>query len=314
MMGIGFAEAFAPASIGNVIVGFDVLGLCLEEPGDKVLVRRIPDSIVRISGIHGCVSGLPLEPTENTAGQALLSLIHGRGLSHGFELSIEKGIPLGSGMGGSASSAVAAIVAANSLLDVPLRQSEALRYAVMGEAVASDAHHGDNVAPSMLGGLLLVSGGAQPRAHPIPIPPGVRCVLVRPDMRLDTRRSRAVLDRPYALSDIVTQSSNLAHFIAACFRGDLSELSRCMRDVLIEPHRAALIPGFAAVQSAALEAGALGCSIAGGGPSIMAWVPTAQSEAVKEGMIHAFQAHASLEASGYVSRLDARGARLVEAS
>jgi homoserine kinase len=314
MMGLESAEAFAPASIGNVVVGFDVLGLCLEAPGDKVKVRKIPQTEVRIVEITGCVTDLPLRPEENTAGQALLSLVKGRALQHGFEVYIHKGIPLGSGMGGSASSAVAAIVAANSLLELPLRQSEALHFAVMGEAVASGAPHADNVAPCMLGGLLLVSGDAHPRACPIPVPPGVRSVLVRPDLRLDTKKSRSVLKRPFELPAIVEQSSNLAHFIAACFRGDQKELGRSMRDVLIEPHRAALIPGFEAVQSAAMSAGALGCSIAGGGPSMMAWVPTSQGEAVKNAMVQAFQRHASLDAHGFVSRLDARGARLLEAS
>jgi len=302
--------AFAPASIGNVIVGFDVLGLCLENPGDQVTVRKTSKLGVHITSITGCTAQLPLKAEENTAGKALLTLLKKRTLNHGFEVRIEKGIPLGSGMGGSSSSAVGAVVAANHLLEQPLNPQELLYCAVMGEAVASGAPHADNVAPALFGGLRLVRGGATPHSMALPIPLGICTVLVHPDMRLDTRESRSVLQRGHPLDMVVQQSSNLAHFIAACYSGDQQELTLSMRDVLVEPLRSPLIPGFSSVQQSALDSGAIGCSISGGGPSIMAWTPLAVAEDVKNAMINAFKDH-GMPAQGYISRLDAPGARVI---
>ena len=262
------ASAFAPASVGNVGVGFDILGHTIGGPGDRVHVHRIAEPVVRIVAIRGSTTTLPTIAARNTAGAALIALRETLALPFGFEIDIEKGIPFGSGMGGSAASAVAALVAANALLDEPLERAALYPFALDGEAVASGSHHGDNVGAMLLGGLVLAAGD---RLTPIPVPAGLRCVLVHPHAVLETRAARAVLQGGYMLSAFVAQSANLALVLAGCFANDLDRIRAGLADVLIEPRRAPLIVGFAAVKQAALDAGALGASISGAGPSLFAW-------------------------------------------
>ena len=302
--------AFAPASIGNVAVGFDILGLAMAGVGDRVWVSRIEQPTVVISSIEGCVDSLPSSPEKNTASRALMVMRERYRLPFGFRVRIEKGIPLGSGMGGSAASAVAAVLAANALLDHPLSREQLLLLAVEGERVASGAAHADNVAPALFGGLVLID--SQHGVHPIPTPSSLRCVLVHPDQRLDTKDSRRVLQRDFPLSTIISQQRNLALFLVACFRDDVPLISASLSDVLIEPLRAPLIPFFEAVSQGAQRAGALGCSISGGGPSVFAWCKSEDAEPIKEAMLRGFVDHGVL-AQGYISPLNSPGAHIVEA-
>jgi homoserine kinase len=306
------ATAFAPASVGNVAVGFDVLGHAMDAVGDRVTVTRTDEPGIRIVSVEGIAGPLPEEPGDNTATAGLVRLTADRGLAFGFDVSIRKGIPLGSGMGGSASSAVAGIVAASAVLDVPLTPEEMFGYAMVGEAVASGAMHGDNVAPILLGGLRLVRAHDPPDLVHIPVPASVRCVLVRPDMRLDTRTARAVLPREIPLGLHVHQSAGLAALVAGCFMGDLALIRRSLADAVVEPARAPLVPGFHAVQRAARDAGALGCSISGAGPSLFAWCDgDAAAGDVLQAMKTAFW-RAGLQSQGWISPVDCPGARIVE--
>lgn len=298
------ASAFAPASIGNVAVGYDALGCVFPAIGDRVRVRRAATPEVRIASITGRVTDLPRDPAKNTATKGLLQLIADRDLPFGFVLDIEKGIPLGSGMGGSAASAVAAIRAASALLDVPLSRDEMFRYALQGEAVASGALHGDNVAPSLYEGLVLTRALDPPDVVRIPVPSGLRCVLVRPHMQIETRAARRVVPEAVPLATAIQHSANLAGFIAGCYRDDLELIRRSFEDVLVEPHRAHLIPGFRAVQEAAHAADALGCSIAGAGPSLFAWCHGDEAAArVQDAMVAAF-AEAGLSTDAWYTALD----------
>jgi homoserine kinase len=262
------ATAFAPASVGNVGVGFDILGHTIAGPGDRVTVRRIAPASVRIAAVRGCATELPTEAARNTAGAALLALRDALALPFGFEIEIDKGLPYGSGMGGSAASAVAALVAANALLDRPLARRALYPFALDGEAVASGDRHGDNVGPMLLGGLVLAT---KDTLTSIPVPADLVAVLVHPSAVIETRAARAVLEGHYDLAAFVAQSAHLAQLVAGCFAGDFALIRRGLDDVLIEPRRSALIPGFAAVKKAALDAGALGAGISGAGPSIFAW-------------------------------------------
>ena len=280
------ATASAPASVGNIGVGFDILGHSIEGPVDRVTVARIEEPDVRISAIEGVVTGLPLEAARNTAGQALLSLRQRLELRHGFELSIHKGIPLGSGMGGSAASCVAALVAANAVLDRPVGVEVLYPCAMEGESVASGSLHGDNVGPMLLGGLVLAT---RDRLLSIPVPSDLTCVLVHPHQVLETRTARAVLERPFQLPQFVAQSANLALVLAGCYRGELDTIGAGLRDVLVEPLRAPLVPGFVEVQAAAMAAGALGASISGGGPSVFAWCAAAKAPSIAAAMAAAFK-------------------------
>ena len=301
------ATAAAPASVGNVGVGFDILGHAIVGPVDRVTVQRIDAHEVRIAGIEGVVSGLPLEAEKNTAGQGLLALRDRLGLTHGFEVTIDKGIPLGSGMGGSAASCVAALVAANALLEHPAPIDVLYRCAMIGESAASGAEHGDNVGPMLLGGLALAT---HDRLVPIPVPEGLTCVLVHPHQVLETKTARSVLQRPFELSQHVEQSANLALVLAGCYRNDLESIRAGLRDVLVEPLRAPLVRGFAPVKAAALEQGALGASISGGGPSIFAWCSRDRADRIALSMEQAFRA-AGIECDAWISPVAAPAARVV---
>ncbi|MFL6620205.1 MAG: homoserine kinase [Povalibacter sp.] len=305
------ATAFAPASIGNVAVGFDVLGHSFQTIGDRVTARRIDTPTVRIVSISGLVSDLPREPEKNTSGMAVLSMVRDLKLDFGIELSIEKGIPLGSGLGGSAASAVAAVVAANALLPKSLDKLELLKFAMKGEAVASGAVHVDNIAPSLFGGLVLTVGIDNPNVKQIPVPASVRCVLVHPHMMLSTRAAREILNRSIDLSNVIWQSANLAGFLTGCFTGDLRLIRESLEDVIIEPQRKVLIPGFEQVKQAAIVHGALGCSISGAGPTVFAWCEEPDAEAIRDSMVAAFAAH-NLGTDAWISTLDPAGARIVD--
>ena len=305
------ATAFAPASIGNVAVGFDVLGHSFQTIGDRVTARRTTEPGVRIAAIAGTTVDLPRDPERNTAGMAVLSMVRELGLDFGIELSIEKGIPLGSGLGGSAASAVAGVVAANALLPAPLGKLELLKFAMKGEAVASGSVHVDNIAPSLYGGLVLTVGIDNPNVKQIPVPAGIRCVLVHPHMMLSTRAAREILNRSIDLSDVIWQSANLAGFLTGCFTGDLQLIRDSLEDVIIEPQRKVLIPGFQAVKDGAMRNGALGCSISGAGPTVFAWCEERDAQRIRDAMVAGFKAH-QLGSDAWISTLDAAGARIVD--
>lgn len=307
-------RAFAPASVGNIGVGFDLLGHAIDGPRDVAVVERIDEPAVRIDAIRGDVAGadiLPLDAALNTAGAALLSLRESLSLPFGFALQLEKGIPLGSGLGGSAASCVAALVAANALLDAPLPREALYAFALDGESVSSGSRHGDNVAPMLLGGVALATAE---RMVALPAPDWLHAVVVHPDQVLETRRSRAVLADPYPLHDVVEHSACLAQFLLGLQRGDEALLRAGLRDVLVEPRRAPLIPGFARVKQAALDHGALGASISGGGPSVFAWFASkAGAEAAAPAMRVGF-VDAGFDARSYMTSVNASRAEIFDTS
>lgn len=306
------ATAFAPASVGNVAVGFDVLGHSFQAIGDRVTARRTREPGVRIAAIHGVATELPTAPESNTAGMGVLSMVRELGVDFGVELTIEKGIPLGSGLGGSAASAVAAVVAMDALLPRPLSKIELLKFAMKGEQVASGTVHVDNIAPSLFGGLVLTVGVDNPYVKQIPVPQSVRCVLVHPHMMLATREAREILKRSIDLSDVIWQSANLAGFLTGCFTDDLQLIRASLEDVIVEPQRKALIPGFQAVKDGAMAQGALGCSISGAGPTVFAWCEESQAQRVRDAMVGGFVAH-QLECDAWISTLEPIGARVIDA-
>jgi homoserine kinase len=304
------ATAFAPASVGNVAVGFDVLGYSVAVAGDRVCAARTPSRGVRIASVSGVVSDLPIDVERNTAGMAVAAMAEALDLDFGFELSIEKGIPLGSGLGGSAASAVAAVFAANALLDEPVDNLRLLKFAMRGEMVASGTAHIDNIAPSLFGGLVLSVGIDDPHIKQIPVPDIVRSVLVRPHRVLETRGARAILGRTVPLSDVVWQQANLAGFVAGCFTADLPLIAASLEDVVIEPQRKGLIPGFQAVKDAAMSRGALGCSISGAGPSMFAWAEATKADGVREAMVNAFRDE-GITCDAWTTTIDPIGAAIV---
>src|SRR5690606_23700288 len=271
-------EAFCPAGVGNIGVGFDLLGHTIAVPGDRAVVRRVERPGVHLIGIHGGVSGvddLPTEASRNTAGCALQSLLQANGAEHGFELELQKGIALGSGMGGSAASAVAAVVAGNALLDNALPREALYPHALAGESVATNSVQGDNVGPMLVGGIALATPDRLLRLDA----PDLWSAVVHPHFVLETRRARAVLTEPYPLADVVGHGTHLALFLTGLARGDLELIAAGLRDILVEPRRSSLVPGFAQVKAAALDHGALGTSLSGAGPSVFGWFATREQAA-----------------------------------
>jgi homoserine kinase len=304
------ARAFAPASVGNVAIGFDILGFAVDALGDRVTAVRRDAPGVLIHAVSGVVGDLPRDPRRNTAGRAVLAMQESLRLDFGVELQIDKGIALGSGLGGSAASAVAAVVAANALLDEPRSRLELLKFAMQGEQVASGSLHVDNIAASLFGGLVLTVGIDQPRVKQIPIPAGVVAIIVHPHMFLSTKQARALLKGSVELSDFVWQTANLAGFISGCYTDDLDMIRASFEDVVIEPQRQALIPGFADVRRAAIAAGALGCSISGAGPALFAWAQGLRAAGVLAAMRVPFE-RLSVGIDAWVVEIDSPGARII---
>lgn len=315
---VNSATAFAPATVANVAVGFDILGFAVESVGDLVTVRTTaePSVIVReVTDAGGAPFGpqIPLDPARNTAAVGLVALREEQGLDFGFEVSIRKGIALGSGLGGSAASAVASLVAANSLLARPLEAEALLPYALLGEQAASGAIHPDNVTPCLLGGLTLVTSMSPFRCVRLPVPRGILTVLVHPHTRVDTRDARRMLRAEVPLADLVKQTASLAGFVAGCYTDDLELIRESLRDHVVEQQRAPLIPAFAEMKAAALEAGALGASISGSGPTVFAWVDSADAaERARRAMLQALKEHGAAEADSWVSPVSQLGATVVE--
>ena len=304
------ASAFAPASVGNVAIVFDILVFSVDAIGERATVRRTKDAGVRIGAIRGVVADLPMEPARNTAGRALQAMHEALSLPFGLELELDKGIPLASGLGGSAASAVAAVVAANAVLPSPRSQLELLRFAMQGEQVASGSLHVDNIAASLFGGLVLTVGIDHPRVKQIPVPGAIRAVVVHPHMFLSTRSARSILKGSVPMKDFVWQTANLAGFISGCYTNDLDMLRESFEDVVIEPQRAALIPGFNEVRRSAMSAGAVGCSISGAGPTVFAWCLEGDALAVREAMVVQFSRH-DLKCDHWTTTVEPSGARVL---
>lgn len=303
---------FAPATCANVAVGFDILGFAVEGIGDQVTLTRRDDEQIVITEITGQdVDSLPTDPSNNTATAVIAKCCHDLDIRCGFDVKIDKGIPIGSGLGGSAASSVAAIVALNSFLNEPLDKTRMAEFAIFGEQVASGSAHADNVVPSLFGGFTLTWKSQPLQVLPLPIPP-VYVVLVHPAIRLDTRDARAFLPAQFDLSSVVNQTGHLALMISALHQQDMNLLSESLEDVLIEPHRAKLVPGFQQVKNAALEAGAIGASLSGAGPTIFALADDKTvAERAKIMMIHAFE-EVDVQATGWSTRICSTGAHVIQ--
>lgn len=308
-----FVSAFAPASIGNVGVGFDMLGAAIAGAGDRVSARRTDGQDIVIKEVRGLDGEIhPLlssNADENTASIAAKSLWDESGDGCGIELIVRKGVPLQSGMGSSAASAVAAVVAVNALLDEPLPTHALLIHALAGEKFASGGLHADNVAPSLIGGLVLCPQVLLPKMIALAVPDGVSSVLVHPELQVNTADSRSKLAKGYTMSQWLTQQGYLAGFIAACTQNNVDLMGECLQDVIIEPQRAESVPCFPAVKEAALKSGALGCSLSGSGPSIFALCLDDDAANLAIAMEQACR-KMGYECQSWISPLDAPGARI----
>ena len=301
-------RVFAPGSVGNVGPGFDVLGLAVTGPGDSVRAERLPRAgIVVAAPGH---PSLPSDPTRHTSAIAAAHVLRSAGADFGLVLEVEKGLPLAGGQGGSAASAVAGALAANLLLDAPLGTVDVLAAALEAESVVA-GRHADNVAAILLGGLVLVRSLQPLEVVRLPVPPKLRVVLAHPDQTMPTRTGRSVLPEVVPREDAVFQAAQVGALVAAVHSGDLRLLGRAIEDRIAEPVRAPLLRGFREAKRAALDAGALGCSISGSGPTAFALVSDdAQGDRVAEAM-HTAYAQAGVGCTTRLAAPDLQGARAV---
>ncbi|MBN8541250.1 MAG: homoserine kinase [Deltaproteobacteria bacterium] len=319
------ASAFAPASVANVAVGFDLLGFAVDIAGDTAHVEVTEDGSISVGTVSGLMTALPMDPEKNTATAGLVQLKKNLGLEFGFRVSVKKGIPLGSGLGGSAASSVAALVAANSLLSQPLDHSELIQYALIGEYAASGSYHADNVAPSMYGGMTMATlsyGGhvasRGPSAHvaprvtvsQLPVPKNLWCVLLHPQIEIETKMARGILKKEIHFSDHLQQSTHLASFLIGLFTENYSLLRANTRDLIVEPQRRHLIPSFDKIQTAALSNDAICCTISGAGPTVFAWAESeSDAKQIESAMMHVAQA-TNLTARSWYLKVPCAGARV----
>lgn len=303
-------RVFSPATVANVACGFDILGFALEAPGDETVVRRVGRPGIHIRKIEG-IEGLPMEATQNVAGVSLQAMVDALGLEGGFELELYKGVKPGSGIGSSAASAAGSVFAANELLGQPCTRAELVAFAMEGEKLVSGVAHADNVAPGLMGGFVLVRSYSPLDLVSIPAPDALHCTVIHPKIELRTSDARNILRKEIPLSAAITQWGNVAGLIAGLFQGDLELVGRSLEDVVIEPVRSILIPAYDAVKVASLEAGALGCSISGSGPSIFALSDAGdKAEAIAEAMRKTYT-QVGVPFDIYTSKVNTQGCRVV---
>ncbi|MEQ8711756.1 MAG: homoserine kinase [Cyclobacteriaceae bacterium] len=266
----GRVKVYAPASIGNVGCGFDVLGLCLEAPGDELEAWITDEPGVRINAITGDEGKLSRNAAENTAGIAIQSFLEATGEEKGVTFDLHKKMPFGSGLGSSAASAVAGAFAANELFGRPLTKNELVVHALAGEKYASKSAHADNVAPSLMGGFVLARGEEPFDIVKVPAASELRVVLIYPHVEINTSEARRIIPSEVPLKKAITQWGNVAGLVAGMMQNDFDLIGRSLTDVIVEPYRSKLIPGFDEMRKAAMESGALGFSISGSGPTCFA--------------------------------------------
>ncbi len=303
-------SVFASATVANVGPGFDIFGFAVQEPGDEVVATLSSEPGVRVTSITGDGGVLPLDCSKNTAAVAVAGFLSRIQSSVGIDLEIHKKMPLGSGLGSSAASAVAAVIAANELTGRPLERHELLPFTMEAERVACGAAHADNAAPSLLGGFILIRSYTPLDIVKIPTPDELIATVVHPHIEVRTQDARRILRRSIPLSSTIAQCGNVAGLVAGLLTKNLALVGRSLTDSIIEPQRTLLIPGFKEVKRSALDAGALGCSISGSGPSLFALCPSPEiGKAVGEAMKHAFASY-KLASDVFVSPINKEGPKI----
>ena len=305
-------RAFAPATVANVSCGFDVFGFAVEKPGDEVILTLTDASVVRMERIEGDNGRLPMDAAKNTAGVAVIAFLNAIKSNQGVDIVLKKHLPLGSGMGSSAASSVAALVGIDHLLGNPFEKKDLLPFAMEAERIACGSAHADNVAPSLMGGFVLIRGYDPLDVVNIPTPDNLFCTLIHPHLELNTQDSRQVLRMNISLKDAVTQWGNIAGLVAGLMKPDYSLISRSLKDVIAEPIRSMLIPGFDRMKEKALENGALGSGISGSGPTIFA-LSTDGETARRVGDVIAKEfERIRLNSEVFVSRINPQGASVLD--
>jgi len=298
----------APATVSNVVCGFDCLGFALEKPCDEMTVRRIAEKTVRI--INRDDFRLPTEPSQNVAGVALLAMLDAIGADFGFEVEITKRIKPGSGIGSSAASACGAVVAANRLIGDRFSKLELVGLAMEGEMLASGSRHADNLAPCVFGGFTLVRSTEPLDVVPIDFPP-LFAAVIHPQIEIKTSEARAMLPRQVPLKEAVRNWSNLGSLVAALAQGDYDLISRSMEDTIVEPVRKLMIPKFDEIKQRSIAAGALGGGISGSGPAIFMLSETQATANNVENAMRSVYSQTGISFNTYISRIRPTGVNIL---
>lgn len=302
-------KVFAPATISNVSIGFDILGFALEAPGDEVLVKEGNQKGLVISEIKGGKKQIPLDIHLNTAGLAAYTLLQHLGeTNRPIEMVIHKKMGIGSGLGSSGASAVAGVFAVNEWLRTGLSKMDLLPFAMKGEKLSDITAPADNVAPSLLGGMILIRDNDTLDLKKLPVPAGLYIAVIYPDIIIKTKDSRVLLPKEVELEKVIKQQGNLGAFISSMYTSDFDMMGRCLHDDIIEPHRASGIPHFYRVKSLAMETGALGYSISGSGPSMFAICNSSFIAEEITTKISAFYQSQKINCKTYLSKINSEGA------
>ena len=307
-------RVFAPATVANMICGYDILGFAVNEPGDEVIMKRVDKIGVQINAIKGDGGKLPLDSDKNTVRACGKLVLKDLGIEDqiGVEIDLIKHMPIGSGLGSSSASTVAGLFAINSLLGNPLTKEELMPYCVEGERLACGHGHADNVAPALLGGITLIRGYEPLDIINLPVPDELYAGIVYPQVSVPTRDARQLIKNKVALKDAVVQWGNIAGLITGLFKNDYDLISRSMNDVIIEPTRAILIPEFYEMKQIALDNNALSFGISGSGPSVVA---ITKGKEVAQQITNKIQDHlskAGIESYQYVSSVNNEGPKVLD--
>ncbi len=307
-MSFSRAEAFAPATVANLGVGFDILGMALKGMGDRALVEFHDAPEIVFSDIVGDDGQLPRQPQLNVASVSARAFLDHLGERRGVKIKLIKGLPLSSGLGSSAASAVVSVIALNKMVGEPFTREELLPFCLEGEALVS-GYHADNVAPCLLGGIVLVAGAAVADMQPLPAPPQLHLALATPAVPVPTNTARAILPERIPLSQLIHQTGKVAQLVDALHRGDLAALGDAIEgDQVIEPARRSLMPLLDEARDAAKRAGALAVFIGGAGPTLCAMCACAASaKSAATAMLAVYQA-AEINCLAQATTIDQEGA------
>ena len=305
-------KVFAPATVANVVCGFDVLGFAVNEPGDEVIMRRTNKPGIKISKITGDNGRLPLDPQKNTVSVSVEHYLNYIGRPDiGLDIELHKKMPIGSGLGSSSASTVAGLFAAKSLLDDQTDLLELLPFARKGEEMACGHGHADNVAPALLGGFVLIRSYEPLDVIKLPHPAGLYCAIVFPDVDVPTREARQIIRTKILMKDAVTQWGNIAGLVSGLFLNDLDLIGRSMQDVLVEPVRSILIPDFYKMREIAMETGAISFGISGSGPSVFSFTRDEETAKLIAQKLQKQLASIEINSNAYVSPINDAGPKIL---
>jgi homoserine kinase len=305
-------KVFAPASVANVSCGFDILGFALNNPGDEIILNQNDSGEVKIVDITGDNGQLPKDPEKNSASAVIKNILDHLKLPLGIDIRLHKKMPLGSGLGSSAASSVAAAYALNELLGNPLDSMDVLEAAMYGEKIACGSDHADNVAPALFGGFVLIRSYIPLDVIKLPAPKELYASVIHPRIEIKTKDARDILKKQVQLKNAIKQWGNVGGLISGLYTSDYELIGRSMVDHIIEPIRSILIPGYDAVKAAALASGVLGCGISGSGPSVFALSRGSQiARKAAQKMKEEFK-KIGIESDIYVSKVNDQGPIVLE--